>query len=383
MIKNRIKNKLYFQKQNNLYRQPEIINRRQGKCVYINDKKLINFASNDYLGLGCSDVFRQKVAHNFQKFGASSSSSRLVSGNYNTIIEAEKAFATYFGYPACLFYPSGYQANIGLLSALFEKDDTIFFDKHVHASVIKGMLMSQCHFVGYRHNTLSHLEKRLEKYNDHKQIMAVATESLFSMDGDLVNIDYLCQLRDKFDLFCIVDEAHAFGAIGQKGRGIARKVADVAVGTFGKALGLFGAFILGPEWIRDYLINFSSPFIFSTALPEAHGASALDLIGIIDNSDHRRQNLAASSRLMKQMLEKEGFKVRGDAHILALEIGDETKSINISQHLYKHGFLAFPARYPTVPLGRSIIRISMNVLHTSEDIKAFVKALKLEESWIH
>jgi 8-amino-7-oxononanoate synthase len=383
MLKNRINNKLYFQKQNNLYRQPEIINRRQGKCVYINDKKLINFASNDYLGLGSSDVFRQKVAHNFQKFGTSSSSSRLVSGNYNTIIEAENAFATYFGYPACLFYPSGYQANIGLLSALFEKDDTIFFDKHVHASVIKGMLMSQSQFVGYRHNTMSHLEKRLEKYNELKHIMAVVTESLFSMDGDLVNIDYLCLLRDKYDLFCIVDEAHAFGAIGQKGRGIARKVADVAVGTFGKALGLFGAFILGPEWIRDYLINFSSPFIFTTALPEAHGASALDLISMIDNSDHLRQNLSEASCLMKQMLVNEGFKVRGDAHILSLEMGDETKSIYLSQHLYKQGCLAFPARYPTVPLGRSIIRISMNALHTSEDIKAFVKALKLGESWIH
>jgi len=383
MLKDRIKDRLKFQKQNNLYRRPLKINKRQNRYVYIDDKKLINFASNDYLGIGSSDRFCQKVAQNFQKFGTSGASSRLVSGNYNTITRAENAFATYFGYPACLFFSSGYQANIGLLSALFGKDDTIFFDKHVHASVIKGMLMSQSKLVGYRHNTMSHLEKRLKKYKNHKQITAVITESLFSMDGDLARIDSLCQLHKKHDFFCIVDEAHAFGALGQKGRGIARRAADVAVGTFGKALGFFGAFILGPEWIRDYLVNFSSPFIFTTTLPEAHGASALDLLGIIDNSDHRRQNLAEGSQLMKQMLTKEGFNVRGDAHILALEIGDETKSINISQHLYENGFLAFPARYPTVPMGKSIIRISMNAQHTYEDIYAFVEALKLGESWIH
>jgi 8-amino-7-oxononanoate synthase len=383
MLKNRIKNRLSFQRKNSLYRQPLRIDRRHDKYVFINDKKLINFASNDYLGLGCSDILRQKVAFNFQKFGASASSSRLVSGNFNAINEAEKALADYFGYPSCLFFSSGYQANIGLLSTLFEKDDTIFFDKHVHASAIKGMLLSQCKFVGYRHNTLSHLEQRLKKNAQQHQIRAVMTESLFSMDGDILDVANLSQLRKKYGLFCIVDEAHAFGVLGNKGKGIARNVADVAVGTFGKALGFFGAFVLGPEWIREYLINYSSPFIYTTSLPEAHGASALDLIHIIENSDHRRQHLFALSQLMKQLLIREGFNVRGDAHILALKIGDEMKSVRISQCLFNHGFLAFPARYPTVPSGQSIIRISMNALHTRDDINAFVNALKLEESWIH
>ena len=383
MLKNRIIDRLTFQRKNSLYRQPSIIDQRQGKYVYINDKKLINFASNDYLGLGSSDTWRQKVAHNFQKFGASASSSRLVSGNFNAINEAEKALAQYFGYPSCLFFSSGYQANIGLLSTLFEKDDIIFFDKHVHASAIKGMLLSQCKFVGYRHNNLSHLEQRLKKNAKQHQIRAVMTESLFSMDGDLLDAVCLSQLCKKYGLFCIVDEAHAFGALGIKGKGIAIKTADVAVGTFGKALGFFGAFVLGPEWIREYLINYSSPLIYTTTLPEAHGASALDLIDIIENSDHRRQNLSHVSQLMKQMLINEGFNVKGDAHILALEIGDEMKSVRISQCLFDQGILAFPARYPTVPLGKSIIRISMNALHTRDDINAFVRALKLEESWIH
>jgi len=382
MLQKRIINRLEFQKKSSLLRQPVIIDRRQGKYVYINDRKLINFASNDYLGLGSSETFRQKVARNFQKFGTSASSSRLVAGNYNAINEAEMAFSTYFGYPSCLFFPSGYQANIGLLSTVFEKEDTIFFDKHVHASTIKGILLSQSNFVGYRHNNIDHLEQRLKKCIHQKHIIALITESLFSMDGDFAAIDYLHQLRDRYHFFCIVDEAHAFGVLGKKGRGIARDIADVAVGTFGKALGLFGAFVLGPEWIREYLINYSSPLIYTTSLPEAHGASALDLIQILENSDHRRQNLTDASRLMKQLLIKEGLKVRGDAHILALEVGNETKCLNLSQHLFEQGILAFPARYPTVPLGQSIIRISMNALHTHEDIETFIHALKLGEMWI-
>jgi 8-amino-7-oxononanoate synthase len=377
MLKKRMINRLAFQKKNSLFRQPVKINRRQGKYVYINDRKLISFASNDYLGLGCSDTFRQKVALNFQKFGTSASSSRLVSGNFNAITEAENAFSAYFGYPSCLFFPSGYQANIGLLSTMFEKNDTIFFDKHIHASALKGIFLSQSNFVGYRHNSISHLEQRLKKMITQQHIVAVITESLFSMDGDLAKINYLCELRDRYNFFCIVDEAHAFGVLGEKGRGIARSIADVAVGTFGKALGLFGAFVLGPKWLQEYLINFSSPFIYTTSLPEAHGASALDLIQVLENSDDRRQQLADVSRLMKQMLINEGYKVRGDAHILALEVGDEINSLNLSQHLFKQGILAFPARYPTVPLGQSIIRISMNALHSREDIKTFIRALKM------
>jgi len=383
MLKHRIIDRLKFQKKNNLFRKPLIINRRQGKYVYIDNQKLISFASNDYLGFGDSKYLREKVAQNFRKFGSSASSSRLVTGSFHSITEAEKAFARYFGYTSCLFFPSGYQANLGLLSALFQKGDTIFFDKHVHASAIKGMLLSQSNFVGYRHNAMSHLEQRLKKKQYQQQICAVVTESLFSMDGDLLHVDHLNQLRKRYGFFCIVDEAHAFGALGQKGRGIARKVADVAVGTFGKALGLFGAFVLGPEWVREYLINYSSPFIYTTSLPEAHGASALDLIHMLEKSDNKRQDLYDISRMMKHKLANEGLTVRGDAHILALEIGDEANSMHLSQHLFKHGFLAFPARYPTVPLGKSIIRISMNALHTPDDINAFVSALKLGATWIH
>ena len=383
MLENRIRGKLDYQKKSGLYRNPFAIDSREGKYIIVNGKKKLNFGSNDYLGLTASNLFRQKVALNFQKWGPSSSSSRLVTANYTTITEAENAFSEYFGYESCLFFPSGYQANVGLLSTLFEKGDIVFFDKHIHASSLKGMLLSNARLKGFRHNTITHLKRRLEKSQAmdqsqkfQKKINAVLTESLFSMDGDCLHVNSLVKLRSQFDFFCIIDEAHSFGVLGDKGRGIARPAADIAVGTFGKALGLFGAFILMPIWLREYLINFSSPLIYTTALPEAHAVSAMDLLTIVFNSDDKREKLSQVSQWMKKGLLDEGFCVKGDAHIIAIEIGDEIQTLRFSQELFDMGFIAFPARFPTVPLKKAMIRISMNAYHDKNDVNAFIQAIK-------
>ena len=236
----RIKTRLEAQKQAALYRRPPLVQKRDGKYLYIDNAKVLNFASNDYLGLGVSETLKNRVARNFAKYSSSSSSSRLVSGNYSVISEAEKEYARYFGYEDALFFPSGYQANMGVLSTLFEKGDTIIFDKHIHASSVKGMTMSKGIFKGYNHNDMSHLKRRLDACRDRQ--VGVLTESVFSMDGDMLDIHGFGKLKSKYGFLSIVDEAHSFGVLGDKGQGIASEVADVAVGTFGKALGLFGAF---------------------------------------------------------------------------------------------------------------------------------------------
>ncbi len=211
MFAKRFKDRLLIQKQSGLYRNPPEIEKRDGKYIYADNKKLLSFASNDYLGLGSSKKLKEKVSINFKKYGASSSSSRLVSGNYSLISGAEETYAKYFGYDSALFFPSGYLANVGLISTLFEKDDVIIFDKHIHASSVKGIALSKADFFGYKHNSMSHLEKRL-KANHDKQV-AVITESLFSMDGDFLNIDGFEKLKEKYGFLSIVDEAHAFGVI--------------------------------------------------------------------------------------------------------------------------------------------------------------------------
>jgi 8-amino-7-oxononanoate synthase len=374
VFKKRIANKLTAQKEAGLYRKTLEIENREGKFLLIEGRKVLNFASNDYLGIGVSEELKRKVSNNFLKYGPSSSSSRLVSGNYSVIKQAEKEYAHFFGYEDALFFPSGYQANVGILSALFEKGDLLIFDKHIHASSVKGMLLSGADFHGYNHNSMSHLRKWLEKTAEKKT--AVLTESLFSMDGDFLDVQGFKALKKRFNFFSIVDEAHAFGTLGINGRGIARDVADIGIGTFGKAFGLFGAFVLMPSEFKKYFFNFSSPLIYTTSLPEAHAASAIDLLEIIYQSEKQRKHLSRISGLTKESLIEEGFSVKGDAHILAVEIGDENRAVEISENLLEKNIFVLSARYPTVPLHKAILRISMTALHSEEDVRKLVSSLK-------
>jgi 8-amino-7-oxononanoate synthase len=349
-----------------------VIDRREGKYVFSNGARLLNFASNDYLGLGASDVLRRKVARNFERYGASSSSSRLVSGNYALIKRAEAAYAQHFGYEDALFYPSGYQANLGVLSTLFQPGDTVVFDKHIHASSVKGLLLSGATVRGYNHSSFSHLESRLRSSTGP---VGVVTESLFSMDGDCLDCDAMQAFRKSYEFLCIVDEAHAFGALGSGGRGLVPAVADVAVGTFGKALGLFGAFALMSSELKTYLLNFSSPQIYTTTLPEAHAASALDVLDLIVGAESKRQHLRALSRYFAQAMKSRGFAISGDAHILAVDIGDEQNAVEIASELYRSGLFVLPARYPTVPLQKAILRVSLTALHQRKDVALLVDKL--------
>ena len=373
MFIERFRNQLTSQKAQGLYRNPRAIDARRGKYLTSEGKTRLSFAGNDYLGLAQSLEFSARVARNFEKYGTSSSSSRLVTGNFALLNEAEQAFAEYFGYDDALFFPSGYQCNLGVLSTLFRPEDTVFYDKHIHASSVKGIVLSGAVPRGFNHNSIAHLERRL-KSSDAPQL-PVVTESLFSMDGDFLDVSGLERLKARQDLFCVVDEAHAFGALGPGGRGIARDVADVAVGTLGKAMALFGAFVLMPKGIKEYLMNFSSALIYSTTLPEAHAASCLDLLTVLERADSEREKLARISRCMKDRLTEKGFTVGGDAHILAVTMGDETRAVRVAQRLYENGILAFPARFPTVPLGQAILRVGMTACHDGSDVDLFVEKL--------
>ncbi len=374
MFTKRYRQKLALQRQSGLFRDPPVIDRRRGKYIYSGNTRLINFASNDYLGLGGCERLGAKIAAHFARYGASSSSSRLVSGNYERINTAEKAYAEYFGYEDALFFPSGYQANLGVLSTLFEPGDTVLFDKHIHASSVKGVALAGAICRGYNHNHMDHLARRLVR-TDAEQA-AVVTESLFSMDGDCLPVDALAELKAHHKFFSVIDEAHAFGVLGPGGRGLARPVADVAVGTFGKALGLFGAFALLPRTVKRYLCNFASPQIYTTTLPEAHAAASLDVLEAIAASDERRRNLQAVSQRLKTALIHAGFKVGGDAHILAVTLGEEKLAVAVARKLRAEGIFVLPARYPTVPLKQAILRISLTALHTPADADYFVDRLK-------
>lgn len=369
-----VSDRLTLQKQTGLYRLPPVIEKREGKTVYLDGKPYLSFASNDYLGLADTPALKEILIRNIERYGTSSSSSRLVTGNYQVIREAEKSYAEYFGYEEALFFPSGFQANLGLLSTLFEPGDRVLVDQHIHASSVKGMALSGADVIGYRHGNLDHLEKKLKKLDADQG--AVVTEALFSMDGNLLAVEKLARLKTRYGFLSIVDEAHSFGAIGPGGKGIAAGVADIAVGTFGKAFGLFGAFLLLPAKVKEYLLNFSAPLMFTTTLPPSHAGAARDILEIVGHADQEREKLAAISHAMKDTLLREGFRAFGDAHILGVELGEEDLAVRVSLGLKERGILVFPARYPTVALHHAILRIGMTALHEKEDVALFVRSLQ-------
>jgi len=368
--------RIEFHKRAGLYRSPKEIRKREGKYIYLGDSALINFASNDYLGIASSGKANRIFADAFLEYGTSSSSSRLVSGNYSITNEAEEVYAKYFGYEDAMFFPSGYQANLALISGLFEKGSNIIFDKHVHSSIIKGIILSGANYYGFRHNSISHLEKRLKELDGNASVI---TESLFSMDGDILDVERIKELKERYGFLCIVDEAHSFGVLGEKGKGIAKEVSDIAIGTFGKAFGFFGAFVLMPRKIKEILYNFSSPVIYSTSIPPSVAFASIQVLSLVERAEKERERLKKISHFARDRLKEEGFLVGGDAQIIPVFVGDEERSKKISDLLIEKGIFAPSIRYPTVPMGRSILRISITALHDEEDIERLIKGLK--DAW--
>ncbi|NCD26755.1 MAG: aminotransferase class I/II-fold pyridoxal phosphate-dependent enzyme, partial [Deltaproteobacteria bacterium] len=248
---------------------------------------------------------------------------------------------------------------------------TLILDKRAHTSTMAGVRHSGAAFHTFRHNRMSHLEKLLQIH----PASAVLTESLFSMDGDSPDFEVLKKLKRRFNFISIVDEAHAVGVLGPGGRGLSHGVADIVVGTFGKAFGLFGAFLLLPRVVREYLINFGQGFIYTTALPPWFGDMAAYMLTRVSTADDRRAHLAAMSEQARARLTEAGFDMAGSAHILAVRVGDENRCQHLAQALRDAGILVFAARYPTVPLGRAILRVCLTRDHTLEHITRLRDAL--------
>ncbi|WP_043775149.1 aminotransferase class I/II-fold pyridoxal phosphate-dependent enzyme [Desulfomicrobium escambiense] len=336
----------------------------------VEGRELLDFSSNDFLGLAQDRAMAAHRAELCHLQGCGSGSSRLVTGTSSATVEAERALAAHFGYESCLILGSGFLANLTLLATIFNDKDTLALDKRAHASTMAGVRHSRAAFHTFRHNRLSHLEKILQTH----PVQAVLTESLFSMDGDSPDFVTLKRLKDEFGFLCVVDEAHAFGVLGEGGRGLAQDVADVAVGTLGKAFGLFGAFILCPEAVRDHLVHFGQGFIYTTALPPWHGdmvAAMLERVAAADEARTQLKELGDEARRILGDL----LPVRGAAHILALEVGDEARSVRLAEGLRSRGVLVFAARYPTVPLGQAILRVNLTSLHTRRHVETLRDAL--------
>lgn len=359
-------------------------NQQQGKWITIQDRSMLNLASNDYLGLATDLHLREEFLDTLKIERAlfSSSSSRLLTGNFAEYEQFENSLSTAFGRAALLFN-SGYHMNIGILPALCDSKTVILADKLVHASMIDGIRLSNAQYVRYRHNDLQHLEQLLQKYHQDEQIerIIVVTESIFSMDGDETDLAALAQLKQRFaKTMLYVDEAHAIGVRGEQGLGCAEQYGvldqiDFLVGTFGKAIASVGGYIICDSIMRDYLINKMRPLIFSTALPPISMAWSNFIFNKVLNMQQQRQHLAEISQYLQQAVIAKGFSSPSSSHIIPIILGESQAAIEKARYVQQQGFYAMPVRPPTVPQNSSRLRISLTALVQKNELQQLVECL--------
>lgn len=271
-----------------------------------------------------------------------------------------------------LVFNSGYHANIGILPALTGKRDLVVADKLVHASIIDGLRLSDAQMLRYRHLDYEHLCSILTQHREEYEQVFIVTESVFSMDGDVADLQQLCELKKEFDAFLYVDEAHAIGVRGTNGLGCCEEQActediDFIVGTFGKAFASMGAFVVCEEIFREYLINTQRSLIFTTALPPVNVAWTRFILNKMPDFYDLRIKLARVSERLREVLTDKGFETRGSSHIVPMVCGANENSVEVADLLQDNGFFALPVRYPTVPKNEARIRFSLNASIPLED----------------
>ncbi|MDR0675515.1 MAG: 8-amino-7-oxononanoate synthase [Elusimicrobiota bacterium] len=366
-------------KKNQIYRKIfGIRNRNDNMHIEIDGIKYIDFSSNDYLNLSNHPEMVNVLIESAQKYGVGTGGSRLLGGGFELHNELENKIANFKLKEAALFFNSGYQANIGLIQALYKKGDVIFVDKLIHASIIDGIRLSGIDFFRFKHNDIDDLKSKLEKNRENFKRTLIITESVFSMDGDIANLCEIAKLKDKYDFQIFVDEAHATGIFGKNGSGIVEELdlidkIDFIMGTFSKALGSFGAYIACQKSYKEYLINKCRSFIFSTSLPLSIVSANIKSIDIIQNEPIRRIELKRKVNYIRNLFKKSNIKILGETQIIPIILKDNKKAIKISEKLKDLGYWVQPIRYPTVPKNQARLRLSINFNHSDEILEKFVE----------
>jgi len=366
----------------NQYRSiPDLVH--QGRYITRENRKMLNMSSNDYLGLASNENLRQsflqQYADNFPSF--TSSSSRLLTGNFPVYTDLEQLIAQRFQRESALLFNSGYHANLGILPVLTTTKSLILADKLVHASMIDGIRLSQCEFFRYRHNDYEHLKSLLEKNAGKFDRTFIVTESVFSMDGDVADLNYLAQLKKQFpNTYLYVDEAHAIGVYGKNGLGIAERdnvIADIdlLVGTFGKALASMGAYVVCDQILKECLINQMRPLIFSTALPPFNVAWTHFIFEQLPQLSKERTHLDQLSAFLRQEVEHRTQIMPSQTCIVPYILGENEATLTKAKDLQEQGYYCLPIRPPTVPKGTSRIRLSLTADMTIDEVKQFVACL--------
>src|SRR6266480_2085255 len=390
--------RLATHREQGLHRELRRINSPQLPHIQVDSKTLLNFSSNDYLGLANDPLLKEAASRGIERYGAGSGASRLICGSLAPHHELEQAIAAFKDTEAAIAFSSGYAAALGMICALIDAHDVIVIDKQVHASMVDAARLCGAELRVFAHNDLNGLDKIL-RWADRRNAglickrrprTLIVTESVFSMDGDFALLRELLELKEQHGAWLMVDEAHATGLYGEKRRGLAEEFGlggriEVQMGTLGKALGSAGGYICGSRTLVDYLVNRARSFIFSTAPVPAAAAAAAAAIHLVqsDEGQTRRNQLWARVDQVKNGLIAAGFvlpPVR--SAIIPLVVGDEAKAVEAAAALREQGVLIPAIRYPTVARGQARLRLTVSAAHSAADAGQLVAVLSTLKSKI-
>jgi 8-amino-7-oxononanoate synthase len=356
-----------------LYRRLRLVEGPQGPRVLLGERELLLLCSNNYLGLADDPRVREAAAEAALRWGAGAGASRLISGNMEPHRALERRLAAFKGYEAGLLFGSGYLANIGAIAALSGRGDVVFSDELNHASIVDGCRLSRAETFVYRHGDLEHLAWGLGEAGERAAL--IVSDGVFSMDGDVAPLAGLAELAQRHRCRLMVDEAHATGAVGPGGRGSVAAAdlggeVDVLVGTLGKALGSYGAYVCADAEIVDLLVNCARPFIFSTAPPPPALGAAARALALLEAEPERVERLQANAAVLRDGLAAEGLASgRSRTQIVPVEVGEAALAMELCERLLDGGVFAQGIRPPTVPPGSSRLRFTVMATHSSAELE--------------
>ncbi|MBI5893473.1 MAG: 8-amino-7-oxononanoate synthase [Deltaproteobacteria bacterium] len=378
-----IEKKLKELKDKGLYRSLNLVDSPQKPRIKINGKEYILLCSNNYLGLANHPKIKEAAINAIKKYGVGAGGARLVSGNMKPHRELEERIAKFKKTESSLVFNSGYHANLGIISALVGRGDFVFSDKLNHASIVDGCLLSGAEFKRYPHKDISVLEDLLKKHSrlTTRNSRLIITDGVFSMDGDIAPLKDILNLAEKYNAMLMIDDAHGTGVLGKNGRGtlehLGIKNKDIIqMGTFGKAIGTFGAYAAGSKKLIDYLINKARPFIYTTALPPAICSASISAIDIIEKQPQIRKDLWDRVRYFIKGLKDAGIETSGETQIIPIIIGNAKKAVDISKKLFEKGVFVQAIRPPAVPEGTARLRITLMANHSWDDLEYALETIK-------
>lgn len=377
---NYIIEKLEKIKAKGLYRELRHIETSQCPRVKIEGKDFILLGSNNYLGLCDDDRLKKAAIDTINKYGVGSGGSRLTTGSYDLHRELEKKIASFKGTEASLVFNTGYMTNVGIISALCNKDWVIFCDRLNHASIIDGCLLSGAKLIRYKHCDMNDLLDKVNKYKGRNNL--IVTDGVFSMDGDIAPLPEIVKIAKKHNMMTMVDDAHAAGILGKNGSGTSSYFGldneiDIMMGTLSKAVASEGGYAAGRKDLIDYLKNCARSFIYSTALSPATIAVSIKALEIIETDEERRIKLLKMSNWFQRELKTAGFNVlETKTPIIPIMVGPSDKAVNFNKNLLKEGIYIPAIRPPSVPEGTSRLRVSLMATHTKQELEEALMKIK-------